>query len=124
LDQAGITAQEYADFMTRSLDDIANNPLPLPVQPDRKILHDNLAAHKSPDVVQAIDGHQSGRFEVICRPPYRPYEGPIEYIFCQIADALNRRAHTIRSYLDLRNAIIAIIPTLTGFDNTFRHCGY
>lgn len=123
-DKAGITAHEYAAFMTEALDAIANNPLPLPVQPDRKVMHDNLRAHRAPVTLQAIDGHPSGRFEAVCRAPYRPYEGPIEYIFCQLADALNRRAHQIRDYADLQQAITNIIPNLTGFNNTFIHCGY
>jgi hypothetical protein len=116
------TAFEFADFMTEVIDDMETNHLHL--RRNRKAIFDNLSSHLAPVVIQAIDGHPSGRYEHIPRVPYRPHEAPIEYMFCQLADALNRRLYQISTSQDLYHHLNLIIPNLTGIDNTFVHCGY
>ena len=124
LQKKSVTAFEFADFISYMLSNIVTNPVPLQQQPSRTIMFDNLSSHLAPITIQAIDGHPSGLFDHVPRPPYRPYEGPIEYVFCVLADALNRRCHQIMTTDDLFVAITRIIPNLSHFDNTFIKCGY
>lgn len=90
----------------------------------RVILHDNLASHKSPEVVAAVyeRGHQ-----VKCRVPYRPHEAPIEWAFDMIACEIRRRWESIQNESQLIDAVHDIIRTrrgLGGFDDLFKKCGY
>ena len=90
-------------------------------EPQATFLWDNLNAHKSDEVVEAVyaAGHR-----VLCRPPYRPHDGPIEWVFDQLACELRLRWESINNEQDLIREINNIITGLRGFDETFRKLGY
>ena len=120
---AGTSAVEFNDFLIEILDDLDNNPLP-GVPPEGKVfLWDNLRSHLTPMIYNTVAVRAAGH-TINPRPPYRPWVGPIEFIFCQLADRLRQRCHLIHSIPDLVHQIQIVVPELTGFDNTFAHCGY
>ena len=97
---------------------------PLNNEPERLLMHDNLAAHKSNSIYDLVDkyGHR-----VICRPPYRPNEAPIEWAFDQLACETRRRWRKINNDRDLIKEIRKVIDTragMGGFNDLFIKCGY
>lgn len=64
-------------------------------------------------------GHQ-----IVFRAPYWPVDGPIEYVFNVIEQALTRRMYAIRDSNDLLAAIHEIIRAIPNFVNWFHHVGY
>ena len=87
-------------------------------------MHDNLSSHKASEIYDTIydAGHR-----VICRPPYRPYEAPIEWVFNQLACAVRRKWSEINNEVQLIQAIQKIIDSkdgLGGFYELFQLCGY
>jgi hypothetical protein len=71
--EPGISAEAYRIFVEHVLntyDAVANPAL------QRTLIHDNLSSHRAPEVNEAVRerGHH-----VVCRPPYRPQDGPVEY---------------------------------------------
>ena len=122
---AGTTTEAFERHMREVLEDLRDNPPPgLPPGPPerRNSLWDNLYAHKSPIIYQLVEAEFGHR--IMCRPPYRPADGPIEYIFCQLADHLRNRLFSIKTMQDLINEINNIIGQLNDFDETFDHCEY
>jgi hypothetical protein len=112
----GTTTEVYKDYLRHDLFDRmpANEPM-------RTILHDNLTSHKSPEVVYLI--HRRGH-RVVCRAPYRPHDGPIEWAFDMLACEIRSRWDRIDSERDLIANVNDVIPTLSGFDDLFAKCGY
>jgi transposase len=93
-------------------------------EPERTMMHDNLSSHKASEIYDTI--HNAGH-RVICRPPYRPYEAPIEWVFNQLACAVRKRWKKVKNEQDLTDAIIDIIERrdgLGGFYEIFQMCGY
>ena len=84
-------------------------------------LYDNLKSHLTNAVMTAITarGHM-----VAPRPAYYPVDGPIEYFFNQIEQALSQLQYEIRSEADLVRAVRVIFNNIQNVDRTFRHCGY
>ena len=82
---------------------------------------DNLRAHKSPEVVYMI--YQAGH-QIIPRAPYRPCNGPIEYVFNDLECGLKTCMHEIRTLQDLMRKTQQVFAGLHGFDALFTHCGY
>jgi hypothetical protein len=90
----------------------------------RTLIWDNLSSHYSDVAATMIynAGHQ-----VVPRPPYRPQDGPIEYIFNQLEGKLRTKMYQIHNDGDLVVAVhnsIAELSLTGGFRNTFLHCGY
>jgi hypothetical protein len=72
------TSAAYCSFVSRVLDTYTGNTNPA----SRKLLiHDNLSSHKSVEVLDAVRrrGHC-----VVCHPPYRPQNGPVEFATNQV----------------------------------------
>ena len=93
-------------------------------EPRRTFLHDNLSSHKADEVYDLIYG---AGHEVICRPPYRPDEAPIEIVFDQVACEIRRRWERINDQDDLIYNIRDIIDTragMGGINKLFKLCGY
>jgi len=64
---------------------------------------------------------------VICRPPYRPHEAPIEYVFDQLACEIRKRWARINTFPKLVKQIHNILASrdgLGGWDKLFKVCGY
>ena len=88
----------------------------------RVLMWDNLRAHHSPIVYNTVTfaGH-----DVLARPPYRPCDGPIEYVFNHLQMELTHRIYSIADEASFVNAVMNIITNLgPGFDACFQHCGY
>ena len=109
----------YADFLGSIIASLPPQGAAGFVQ--RTFLHDNLRAHLTGTVTNRIvlGGHR-----VIARPPYRPTDGPIEYVINQVQTALRKRAHTIFTHNDMMTAMGNIVLNISGVDATFVHCGY
>ncbi len=85
------------------------------------VLMDNLAAHKSPKVVEQI---QAQGCCVLFLPSYSPDFSPIEETFSKIKTYLRRVGARTRE--SLQEAIAQALLTVTAQDaqGWFRHCGY
>lgn len=93
-------------------------------EPRRILMHDNLSSHKSEEIYVTMEeaGHN-----VICRPPYRPNEAPIEFVFDQLACEIRRRWERINNIKDLKKEIRRVIDTragMGGFNDLFKSLGY
>ena len=92
-----------------------------PNEPQNTFLWDNLGSHKADEVAELVysRGHR-----ILCRPPYRPHDGPIEWVFDQLACELRLRWSVINCEHDLIREINNILTNLKGFDATFQKLGY
>ena len=84
---------------------------------------DNLLSHHSPQIRNMIEaaGHR-----LVFRAPYWAVDGPIEYIFNTIQNALKINMPRIKNVDDLIveiNNAVASIPQET-IQNYFKHCGF
>jgi hypothetical protein len=85
-------------------------------------IHDNLSSHKSLEVLEAVRrrGHR-----VVCRPPYRPQDGPVEFAINQVCCRLVKRWSEVSDLQTMQTVIQHIINTeINGMDATFLKCGY
>lgn len=116
---SGTTIEGYRSFLENDVFPYFRDD-----EPQRTLMHDNLSSHKAPEIYDTIydAGHR-----VICRPPYRPYEAPIEWVFNQLACAVRLKWKKIKNEEDLVDTIISIIENrdgLGGFYELFQLCGY
>ena len=117
--EAGTSAMAYRLFVEHVLntyDAVANPAL------QRTLIHDNLSSHRAPEVYEAVRerGHR-----VVCRPPYRPQDGPVEYAINQVCVQLNKRWTEARDLESMRTVVEDIIENdINNVDETFVHCGY
>ena len=112
---AGTTAQDFLFFVMGVLARLAALGL------RRIFIWDNLRAHFSPAIINAIyaAGHH------ICpRAAYYPVDGPIEYVFNHIEIELRKRLYMIRTSADLVFHVNRIIAGLGNFRATYHHVGY
>jgi hypothetical protein len=88
----------------------------------RTLIHDNLTSHREPEVYEAV--RQRGHL-VICRPPYQPQDGPVEYAINQVCGHLEKRWSEVTNLVSMTMVIIDIINNdIHNMDDTFVHCGY
>ena len=121
--KAGTTTIDFNDFLDFICDDIENNqPLGAVGNESRIFLWDNLSSHCSPIIHQTVEG-QYGH-TIIRRPPYKPSDAPIEYIFCQLVSELQSRTFQLNNLVELIHAIQVVVTNLNGFNNTFHKIGY
>lgn len=116
---AGTSIENYIDFLNEDLFRYL-----APDEPQRTLMHDNLSAHKHAEVVETI--YNAGH-TVICRPPYRPHEAPIEFAFDQFACEIRNRWASIRDEKDLVREMHNVLGSkagMGGFDKQFQECGY
>ena len=128
LDRGGTTSIVFAAFCDKVLSDIEQHPAPGDVDNTRYPIWDNLASHHTALVSQPVEGRPSpNTFIIVPRPPYQPKFGPIEYVICEIAAELARRAQPNWTTAHLRQEVVQVFGTLGRdgkFWNTFEHCGY
>jgi transposase len=117
--EAGTTDAAYREFVEHVLntfDAVADPAL------RRTLIHDNLTSHKAPEVYEAVRerGHH-----VVCRPPYRPQDGPVEYAINQVCVQLDKRWSECVDVESMKTVVEEIIDgNITKMDETFVHCGY
>jgi hypothetical protein len=85
----GTNVTTFFEFMQDMINDIGPGWLP---GNRRCFTMDNLLAHKHPLVLQLIQQHGH---RYVFRAPYYPVDGPIEYVFNTIEQALRVRVHRI-----------------------------
>ena len=117
--EPGTSAEAYRIFVEHVLDtyNVAENPALC-----RTLIHDNLTSHRAPEVYEAIRerGHR-----VVCRPPYRPQDGPVEYAINQVCLNLTKRWSEVTDLETMQTVVEEIIDNnITSIDKTFSHCGY
>ena len=115
---AGTTAEAYSNFVRTMLGAYT------PVQPggQRVVIHDNYSSHKSPLVTETI--RQMGH-KVVCRPPYRPQDGPVEFAINQVMTQLTLRWGEVEDLSSMIRVLQDIIDNgLKGMDDLFKKCGY
>jgi hypothetical protein len=88
-------------------------------------LWDNLAAHHSPWVCNAVTIRPGpGQFSIVPRPPYHPEFGPFEYKICNLCEQIQMQKRCDWTNQVLEQELPPIANTLVGFDATFEHCSY
>jgi hypothetical protein len=85
---AGTSTEDFAVFVNKIL---ASSMCPVGGAP-RTFMWDNLRSHKSARIINLVynAGHR-----IVCRPPYRPQDGPIEYAFNMLEQELPHHLHTV-----------------------------
>jgi transposase len=101
----------FVEYVLDTYDAIANPAL------CRTLIHNNLTSHKAPEVYKAVRewGHH-----VVCCPPYRPQDGPVEYAINQVCRHLEKRWSEVN---DLESINITN-NNIHSIDETLLHCGY
>ena len=62
---------------------------------------------------------------VVCRPPYRPQDGPVEYAINQVCGRLEKRWSEVEDLESMKTVVEEIIDSdIHSMDETFLHCGY
>ena len=63
---------------------------------------------------------------VIPRPPYRPVDGPVEYVIHTIEEKLKKRTRYITDDASLYQQIRAVVANfdIASIDRYFANCGY
>ena len=80
--------------------------------------------------VFTLQSHNSSNVEgefghlIVRRPPYKPSDAPIEYIFCALICDLQNKTFQTNNLVELIHAIQISVQNLRGFDNTFHKLGY
>jgi hypothetical protein len=88
----------------------------------RTLIHDNLNSHRAPEVYEAVRerGHR-----VVCRLPYHPQDGPVEYAINQVCVNLIKRWSEVKDLKTMKTIVEEIIDNdIKSMDETFLHCGY
>lgn len=113
----GTSCEAFNSFV----DEICNGARRLPALPQITFIWDNLAAHHSNLVVNTVymAGHR-----IVPRAPYRPWDGPVEYVIHSIEQELSLRIDHITTDAQLYTEVQNIVTGLNGFDAYFVHCGY
>jgi len=112
----GTTGADYCDFVTgKILKSFGED------EPQRTLMHDNLSSHLDPALYDAITkaGHRA-----LCRPPWVPSDGPVEWAFNQLGCELRNRSEQINDEEGLIWHIRDILLNLKGMDKLFEKCGY
>ena len=115
---AGTSAEAYTSFIEHVLDAYPN-PNPGDV---RTLIRDNLTAHTSPMAWEAVRrrGHRC-----ICRPPYRPHDGPVEFAINQACERLEKHWAKVKDAHSMKIVLQEIIDNeLTGLNETLIKSGY
>jgi DDE superfamily endonuclease len=87
----------------------------------RCFIMDNLNVHKHPAVLGLIYhyGHR-----IVCRTPYCPFDGPIEYFFNTVEGNLRKNCYAIHNINDLVTDVTSTMALHVNFLCYFHHVGY
>ncbi len=108
-----VNAQTFAGYV--------ENCLVPALAPDDILIMDNLPAHKSARITQAVE---KAGCKLVYLPPYSPDYSPIENMWSKVKAILKKAAaRTFDGVVDgVRDALHAI--TLDDCEGYFEHCGY
>jgi transposase len=108
-----INSESFASYIEQSL--------VLELEPGDTLVMDNLPAHKSQRVTQAIE---DAGCTLVYLPPYSPDFNPIENMWSKVKARLRKAAaRTFGSIVDaVRDALLAVTPE--DCQGYFGHCGY
>ena len=112
---AETTAIQFASFCEEMCSEIELAPQLIDTSGKRYAMWDNLASHSAPIVYQTVEGRvilNGVRFEIVKRPAYRPWLGPIEFIFCQLGAELKRHVRADWTYATLHQEIFNVVAEL------------
>jgi hypothetical protein len=118
-DEAGMTTEAYVDFICHEMDtyDAVADPTLR-----QTITHDNLTSHKLPEVYKAM---RLRSHRVVCRPPYRPQNGPVEFAINQVCLRLEKCWSEVSGLQTMRAVIEHIINNdISNMEEKFVYCGY
>jgi hypothetical protein len=109
-----------SDFIERILNEIGDAD-PENGIPRRCFTMDNLVVHHHQIIAQMIfaRGHR-----LAFRAPYYPVDGPIEYVFNTIQQALTQRLYLIVTHQHLYNHVHAIVGSIVNFAPYFHNVGF
>ena len=115
---AGTSAEAYCTFIEHVLKtyDAINDPAQR-----RTLIHDKLSLHKASDVYEAVRdrGHR-----VVCLPPYRPQDGPVEFAINQVCCGIERHWLEASDLPTMQTLVKELIDVgISGMDATFVKCG-
>jgi hypothetical protein len=86
----------------------------------RTLIHNNLTSHKVQEVYEALREHGH---RVICHPPYRPQDGPVEYAINQVCVNLVKHWSEVEDLETMKTIIEEIIDNnIHSIEETFVHC--
>lgn len=99
---AGTTVESFDSFVFSIVST-------LPAAPQCTLLWDNLRSHHSVEVANTVrvSGHR-----ILARPPYRPADGPVEYVIHTVEAELSNRIHHVSNDQDLYNEVHSIVTGL------------
>ena len=110
---AGTSAEVFRAFVDQEL--VPN------LRPGDLVVMDNLSAHKSPGVREAI---RKAGAEVLFTPPYSPEFNPIEKVWAKLKDIVRKAETLTRDAFE--QAVANAMDRITRADlwSWFEHCGY
>jgi transposase len=112
----GTTVEAFTSYIQEVVDG-----LPPAEEGQKNLLWDNLSAHGNDMVLNVVYG---AGHRVIARPPYRPWLGPIEFVFNQLQNASRLRDYAVDNGAQFVQIIPRILTNIQGIEATFTHCGY
>ena len=116
---AGTSAEAYCTFIKHVLKmyDAINDPAQ-----HRTLIHDKLSLHKASEVYEAV---RDRVHRVVCRPPYRPQDGPVEFaIKNQVCCGIERHWLEASDLPTMQTLVKELIDVgISGMDATFVICG-
>ena len=117
---AGTSSEEFNDFVHGR---ILTGPRAIAAHPQCTFLWDNLSSHHSVLVVNSVYG---AGHRILPRPPYRPVDGPVEYVIHTIEEKLKKRTRYITDDASLYQQIRAVVANfdIASIDRYFANCGY
>ena len=112
----GTSYRVFVEHVLKTYDAIENPAL------CRTLIHSNLTSHRAPEVYEAV---REREHRVICHPPYRPQDGPVEYAINLVCVNLIKRWSEVEDLETMKTIVEEIIDNdIKSFNETFLHCGY
>ena len=115
--RSGTDIPMFGSFIRR----IVNSIPPGNNQRRRCFIMDNLNVHRNPYIRQIVEG---AGHRLIFRAPYYPMDGPIEYVFHTIEQALSIEFNYSHDNTNVRDMLRTTLMGIGSFEPYFVHCGY
>ena len=123
LRKAGTSTADFNDYVQSICVDLdVKHPNGMVGNRRRVFMWDNLSSHLSPIIHQTVEGNFNHL--IVRRPPYKPSDAPIKYVFCSLICELQHRTFQHDNLNELIHSIQIVITNLQGFNNTFNKLGY